>query len=261
MIKQTNIERKQQRISQNKGFTLVELSIVLVIIGLIVGGVVGGQALIASAKISSTVSDFSKYKTAYNAFDLQYDAIPGDFAEASDYWTTTESGNGNGQIEYTFTAPATSGQDEAYQAWLHMALSEIITSSADGNGVASATNLTIAEDVAVKSEIKGGYFHIGFNTIHGKSTNYLNLTGAGLFSKTSGTGGIDVLSPKQAMQIDKKLDDGSAATGGLRAMNSSADDSGAPSATSCLSGTNASSAPTYLKSTTVAACTLHYALN
>jgi prepilin-type N-terminal cleavage/methylation domain-containing protein len=68
------------------GFTLVELSIVIVIIGLIVAGVVGGQRLIKNAKVLSQVSDLKKYDVAFNAFVLQYDNVPGDLRAASSYW-------------------------------------------------------------------------------------------------------------------------------------------------------------------------------
>jgi prepilin-type N-terminal cleavage/methylation domain-containing protein len=84
-----------------QAFTLVELSIVLVIVGLIVGGVVGGQSLIHSAKINKVVLDINKMKIAFRAFELQYDALPGDMVDAYDYWGTTCHGveascNGNG---------------------------------------------------------------------------------------------------------------------------------------------------------------------
>jgi prepilin-type N-terminal cleavage/methylation domain-containing protein len=79
-------------------FTLVELSIVLVIIGLIVGGVVGGQSLIASARIGAQVKQLTQYETAYRAFQLQYDAIPGDMVDASDYWPGAINGDGNNRL-------------------------------------------------------------------------------------------------------------------------------------------------------------------
>jgi prepilin-type N-terminal cleavage/methylation domain-containing protein len=61
------------------GFTLVELSIVIVVIGLIIGVVTAGQSLVRQAQIRSVLNDVNKYKTAWNAFKLQYDALPGDY--------------------------------------------------------------------------------------------------------------------------------------------------------------------------------------
>lgn len=62
----------------NRGFTLIELSIVLVIIGLLVGGILVGQSLIDSAKISNFVSLISESDAAVNAFEAKYNGLPGD---------------------------------------------------------------------------------------------------------------------------------------------------------------------------------------
>ena len=60
------------------GFTLIELSIVLVIIGLIAGGVLVGQDLIRAAGVRAQISQIEKYNTAANTFRGKYDALPGD---------------------------------------------------------------------------------------------------------------------------------------------------------------------------------------
>jgi prepilin-type N-terminal cleavage/methylation domain-containing protein len=64
------------------GFTLIELSIVLVIIGLIVGGVLVGQDLIKYAQIRATITQIEKLNTAVNTFQLKYNALPGDIPNA-----------------------------------------------------------------------------------------------------------------------------------------------------------------------------------
>jgi len=69
----------------NSAFTLIELSIVLIIISLIVGGIIGGKSLIHSAEIQSISRDINKNLAAINSFNLQYDALPGDFNEATSY--------------------------------------------------------------------------------------------------------------------------------------------------------------------------------
>ena len=70
-----HVTKKQ---GKNKGFTLIELSIVLVIIGLIVGGVLVGQDLIKAAEIRATVSQVEGYNSAVNTFRLKYNGLPGD---------------------------------------------------------------------------------------------------------------------------------------------------------------------------------------
>lgn len=69
-----------------KGFTLIELSIVLVIIGLLVGGVLAGQTLIAAAQVRKEISKLNSISTAINTFRVKYDALPGDMANATTYF-------------------------------------------------------------------------------------------------------------------------------------------------------------------------------
>src|SRR5437879_2899141 len=79
-----------------QGFTLIELSIVLVIIGLIVGGVLVGQDLIKAAEIRATVAQIEKYNTAVNTFRNKYTGIPGDllYATASSFGIDDIGGTG-----------------------------------------------------------------------------------------------------------------------------------------------------------------------
>src|SRR3984957_545840 len=68
---------------QKRGFTLIELSIVLVIIGLIVGGVLVGQDLIKAAEVRAQITQIERYNTAVNTFRVKYSNVPGDMNVAS----------------------------------------------------------------------------------------------------------------------------------------------------------------------------------
>ena len=86
------------------GFTLIELSIVLVIVGLIVGGVMVGRDLIEAGKIRSQITQISDIETQINTFKLKYNCLPGDCANATDIIGATyakytiRNGNGDGLI-------------------------------------------------------------------------------------------------------------------------------------------------------------------
>ena len=66
-----------------KAFSLVELSIVLIIIGLLVAGVSGGSKMISNAKLRTVISDMEQYKLAVNTFKGTYDELPGDMKDSS----------------------------------------------------------------------------------------------------------------------------------------------------------------------------------
>lgn len=80
-----------------KGFTLVELSIVLVIIGLLIGGVLKGQAMIEGTKMKRFVSDIDSLVSATYSYQDRFNALPGDDINGSARGATA-NGNGNGQI-------------------------------------------------------------------------------------------------------------------------------------------------------------------
>ncbi len=68
------------------GFSLLELSIVLVIIGLLASGVMVGQSLVRGAELRSVMNDHNKILSATNAFRLKYNALPGDMRNATAFW-------------------------------------------------------------------------------------------------------------------------------------------------------------------------------
>lgn len=130
MIKRISMMKKY--IKNNEGFSLVEVAIALVLIGLIIGGVLKGHELIVSAKINATVQDLEGYRVAIHLFQERYGALPGDFSSASHYIRRDlRNGNGNGVLEGDGLDPGT----EAGNFWIHLAAANLIQDV--GRGVPS----------------------------------------------------------------------------------------------------------------------------
>ncbi|MBI5681845.1 MAG: type II secretion system protein [Deltaproteobacteria bacterium] len=93
-----------ERVFSKKGFTLIELSIVLVIIGLLIGAVIKGGSLIADAKMKRLKNDVDGWIAAVHSYSGKYNAIPGDDPQASTRFAGAANGNGDGLITETTTA-------------------------------------------------------------------------------------------------------------------------------------------------------------
>jgi prepilin-type N-terminal cleavage/methylation domain-containing protein len=100
-----------------QGFTLVEIAIVLVIIGLLLGGILKGQEMITQAKIKNIVADFSGVSAAYYGYQDRYRAIPGDDPNAGTRWGATPGG-GNGQVGGKYNSQTAT--DESRLWWDHL---------------------------------------------------------------------------------------------------------------------------------------------
>lgn len=205
------------------GFTLLELSIVLVIIGLIIGGITAGADLIRSAELNTVISDVNKYKVALNTFKLKYNQLPGDMDNASSYWPTecaavhsTVSfcdGSGNGIIH------GVSGGVEAREShniWLHLVLSGIISGSY--TGFENADGGTTAGENIPESKISGAGFNIHEEVFYGKTAMGI---GFGVPAADEYKEYLPVLIAAEAQAIDSKADDGVASSGAVIATDDS----------------------------------------
>lgn len=195
--------------NRQQGFTLIEIAIVLVIIGLLLGGVLKGQELITGARVRNLISQQDGVKAAYFGFLDRFRALPGDYSAASTNITgvgtacgTTGNGNGNGQIEGTgATAPANT---EMTLAWEHLSKAGFINGTYTCAGtVSQATSPT---------NPYGQYLELVFDAAYsvasGTATTRHNL-------KTGGQIPSDLLG-----EIDRKIDDGNASQGSFRGMSS-----------------------------------------
>jgi prepilin-type N-terminal cleavage/methylation domain-containing protein len=212
--------------SQQSGFTLVEIAIVLVIIGLLLGGVLKGQELINSAKVKNIANDFRVIPTYIYAFQDKFKALPGDDSGVVNHVSgatlaTTPAGSiGNGVINGNWNS--TTGTDESALFWQHVRLANL---------AAGPTVVTDA-DYYPKNAVGG---RIGINSA---ATAQLQISGM--------TGTYQVCSAgilgKFARQLDVQMDDGNTATGSMRLV---ADAAAMGTAATAMSGSYPDDATNY----------------
>lgn len=221
--------QKSTSTSHNQaGFTLVEISIVIVVIGLIVAGVVQGQTLIENARIKSTISEVEDYKAAYVIFKDKYRAHPGDFSLALSLGAPfvqpqTGAGDGDGRIEANTaqTASATpANANECHLAWQHLHLDKLITKEYVV-GDANRTEANVLPESTIPSTTMGGGYCFDFDATIGNHV----LMGA---ADGAGVNDAPLLTPIQALQIDKKIDDSLANNGSVQPLSGQANCIAAP---------------------------------
>jgi prepilin-type N-terminal cleavage/methylation domain-containing protein len=225
---------------KERGFTLIELSIVLVIIGLIVGGVLTGQTLIAAAGVRAQISQIEKYNTAANTFFGKYGYLPGDIpsAPAAQFGFASRGsyageGDGNGQVcgvsaDAANSLVATSGTGETAMFWDDLSTARLIdggystasSTQAPPNGTVFATTMST---FLPPSKIGNGNFlyvwcaATGTNGWSPPGMNYFGLS----VPDSIGIGNIITipgLTVAQASAIDAKVDDGLPQTGRVLAL-------------------------------------------
>ena len=189
--------------SSEAGFTLVEIAIVLVIIGLLLGGILKGQEMITQAKIKNAINDFNGVTVAVTSYQDRYRALPGDDGNATTRWTTQNpaSGNGDGVIagKYNATvagaAPVTAEESNLF--WQHLRIAGFVPGLTTGAGSGAQPLNAAAGMVGVQNAVNPG---IG-----------LGFTGLTLCSSN--------IPDKVAIAIDTQADDSNSATGQIRAQS------------------------------------------
>lgn len=198
-----------------KGFTLLELSIVLTIVGLLVGGVLVGRDLIKSAEIQGTISDINQVRAAYSHFFGKYGCIPGDCDKQEDYFNLT-NGDGNGLIQCGNAPPwcpaPIQEQSVAFMAMKMAGLTRSGAETADGFEPTKLRDCQLFIHAETKADTDGELYSA-------PSGNYLQVTQ----NLTVAPWHTDCMTPEEAWQIDKALDDGYAGSGRILGASSSAD--------------------------------------
>ncbi|HEY9531004.1 MAG TPA: prepilin-type N-terminal cleavage/methylation domain-containing protein [Burkholderiales bacterium] len=192
-----------------KGFTLVEIAIVLVIIGLLLGGILKGQEMIVQARIKNVIADMTGVSAAMYGYQDRYRALPGDDANAT-RWAGAAVGNGNGIIEGTYLAAA----GESAEFWGHLRSAGFVA----GTGIQQPFN-------AVSGRM-------GVQTGDGTGANpggVLQFAGVAGPPPVPASPAINTLlmcsanlPDKIAISVDAQMDDGFATSGSVRAFRQGA---------------------------------------
>ncbi len=206
---------------KQSGFTLIEIAIVLVIIGLLLGGVLKGQELITSARVRNLISIQDGYKAAFYGFQDRYRALPGDYSQASKVIAGVASGvdgNGDGFIK--------EANNENQYVWDHLSHAGFIT----GNYAFNTSDVSQYPSNPYSSPMElaysNDYADANGTTPAGTSRHILKI-GAGIPS--------DILA-----EVDRKIDDGRADQGSFRySLNhNNGTTTGADSYADCTNGSN-----------------------
>jgi len=193
------------RNSTQAGFTLVEIAIVLVIIGLLLGGILKGQEMITQARIKNAINDFNGITVAVTSYQDRYRGLPGDDKGAGARWTTQvpASGDGDGVIAGKYNANNTGGTGgapantaESNLFWQHLRIAGFVPGLTSGTGSGTPPPNAVGGIIGVESAVVG--------------TNGLGFTSVIVCSSN--------VPDKVAIAIDTQADDSNSQTGQIRAQ-------------------------------------------
>lgn len=220
----TITDLKQKR--GEAGFTLVELAIVMIIIGLLIGGILKGQELVANAQVTATVAQIKGLDGALSTFRDKYSALPGDMTAPNQRLRDcnanpcARAGNANGRIDGVAITTVPGLNNEGLVAFPQLAAADLISGVAIFNGTRTFGSYL------PEAEIGGGYWightnpttgRIGAGITNNRPGQYLVLNG--LIANIAG-GSLSGVTATQAAQIDRKMDDGNPRGGDVQATGS-----------------------------------------
>ena len=207
--------------NHQNGFTLIELSIVLAIIGLIVGGVLVGQDLIKAGELRKFITQIQQYDMAFITFQEKYGCIPGDCINESRFFPTLQNGDNNGLIDscWPIAQPRPpcvylGGYDftkELANAWAALSLAGLIAGRYDPTSTQPGIGFPL---VAAQSD--NGIMVAAWGMTHYYRTGMGGVWGAGVMPITGSLpsyAGLYSFTPNEALSIDTKIEDGMPVSG------------------------------------------------
>lgn len=275
--------------SRIRGFTLMELSIVLVVVGILMGAVLGGQHLLHTMRLNKVSEEMRNYESAIMLFNQRYGGLPGDMPNATDYWGQISGDDGCLIPEYgddagnsidmgTGTQTCNGNDDdkigdwdlpdlyhEMFRAWQHLHNADLVGRAFSGvSGPDSDMDARAGTNIPTGPFSGSGWsiMRLGYYVNQGDTTNpffnraYGNVLLFGAESAGYPSRG-PVLTPIEARNIDRKIDDSTPAGGNITpVLSGSSPTSGCTSA----SGDSTVLTATYNTDNEEVACALYFVL-
>lgn len=220
-------------------FSLVELSIVLVILGLLTGGILAGQSLIRASELRAVSTEYARYITATMTFRDKYFALPGDFNKAVSFWGAADGANGESATCFTTVSttsatcngdgsgtiePITTRSMESFRYWQHLANAGLIEGSYTGSmsgGTFSGSTRYAKSGINIPASKLGNaaWYMQKIDPATSSGWVWSGAYGNSLFLgavEADDIPELSALNPAEAWNIDTKLDDGKPAFGMIR---------------------------------------------
>ncbi len=217
---------KNKQMIKSLGFTLVELSIVIIIIGFLIAGIAAGQSLIQQAKLNSVITEFKEFDTALQTFKIRYNYLPGDFPDAYSYWgaacaPVAEDCNGNGDNSVDAIPGFAQFRQESYRFWQHLNLAGILPGNYSGFSNLPNYAATIGLNLPASKFTPGGWY-FGYTGSWFMNNVDPLLIKAQYFQvgarRDISTVDYPLFTPTEASNLDSKIDDGHPYTGSFKSL-------------------------------------------
>jgi len=186
--------------TSQKGFTLVEIAIVLVIIGLLLGGILKGQEMITQAKIKNVIADMTGVSAAMYGYQDRYRALPGDDKGGTRWGLVPPASAGNGVIEGTYVPALATNESALF--WDHLRRAGFVS----GTGTENPFN-AVSGKMGVQTGDGSGPTPVGVLGVTAATQHF-----SGLILCTAN------LPDKIAISVDSQTDDGKGNSGSVRAL-------------------------------------------